>query len=377
MKFYTVENKRKSIFKVFAIYYICMALFCVIRIVSSLGVLPSTTFMNILLTLIIQVGCLGALPFMLYKITFKTKTKNVIEGCNFFRINTASVFISIALGIICFIINIAVSSLFNGFLTFTGYEFKSVGGSADYSTWNFLLDIVLVCVFPAIFEEFLHRGILLQGIKHAGFKQAIVISSLMFALLHFNIQQVFYAFVIGLILGFVSVVAKNIWPSIIIHFLNNFISTYIDYASHRGWLFGDVLNELQLALMNGQSLVIFIVSAIVMLIIVALLGLFVWLLYKQTIIKKVQKVIDKVYDPKTGYISDEPLEINRNQVVRDLLENNTLLNLDYQKMDSPIDMVLPKEKSRYKINSKDKIFMWGAISLGGIVTFFTYIWGMF
>ena len=72
------------------------------------------------------------------------------------------------------------------------------------------VELLLVAILPAFCEEFIHRGVLLQGIKHAGFKKAIVISSLMFGLIHFNIQQFFYAFIIGLILGFVSVVAKNI-----------------------------------------------------------------------------------------------------------------------------------------------------------------------
>lgn len=353
-----------------------MAVFCIIRIIAGLGIIPSTTLNNSILTFAIQVGCLGLLPLTLYCISFKAKPKYLFEECNFFKINISTIFISIILGIICFVINIAVSSLFNGFLTFTGYEFRSSGGVADYSTLNFLLDILLIAILPAIFEEFIHRGILLQGIKHAGFKKAIVLSSLMFALIHFNIQQVFYAFVIGLILGFVSVVAKNIWPAIIIHFINNFISTYLDYAQARNWLFGDVLNNLQSALINGQTWTIFIVSAIIMIIVVCLLCLFIWLLYKQTIIKKVNKVINKVYDPKTGYISNESVEIDRNQVIKDLLENNTLLNLEYQPMDNPIDVVLPKEKTRYKMNSKDMIFMYGAMVLGGLITLFTYIWGL-
>ena len=377
MKFYTVESKKKSIFKIFAIYFSCMALFCIIRIIASLGIIPSNTLNNSLLTVIIQVGCLGVLPFALYCICFKAKPKFLIEECNFFKINIATIFISIALGLMCFVINIAVSSLFNGFLTFTGYRFRSSGGGSDYSTINFFLDVFLVAVLPAIFEEFVHRGLVLQGIKHAGFKKAIVLSSLLFALIHFNIQQVFYAFVIGLILGFVSVVAKNIWPAIIIHFVNNFISTYIDYAQARNWIFGDSLNKLQMALVNGQTLTIFIVSAIIMIIIVCLLCLFIWLLYKQTIIKKVNKVINKVYDSKTGHVSNESVQIDRNQVIKDLLENNTLLNLEYQPMDNPIDIVLPKEKSRYKMNARDMIFMFGAIVLGGLITLFTYIWGLF
>ena len=164
------------------------------------------------------------LPLFLYCLFIKVKPRQVFKSCNFEKIGFLAILISIGLGFLCFIINIAVSSLFSGILTFTGYRYPGVSGDSDYSTGHFFLELLLVAVLPAICEEFTHRGILLQGIKHAGFKKAIVISALMFGLIHFNIQQFFYAFIIGLILGFVSVVAKNIYPAIIIHFINNGIS---------------------------------------------------------------------------------------------------------------------------------------------------------
>jgi hypothetical protein len=75
--------------------------------------------------------------------------------------------------------------------------------------------------------------------------------------------------------------------------------------------------------------------------------------------------------------TNKPLGISSDEMIRDLLENNTLLNLDYRKMDNPIDIVMPKEKSRYKTKPMDKVFMWGGIVLGGLITIFTYIWGLF
>lgn len=377
MKYYTVENNKKSIFKTFAIYYICMAVFCVIRILATLGYMPEAKLGDVVFTLIIQVIVMFLLPFVLYCLLIKVRPRALFKTCNFDKVNFTVILLSFGLGILCFFINIAVSSLFNGILTFTGYRFGSSGGSADYSTANFFLDLFLVAVLPGFCEEFLHRGIVLQGIKHFGFKKAIVISSLLFGLLHFNIQQAMYAFVIGLILGFVSVVAKNIWPAIIIHFTNNAISTYIDYASNRGWLFGDILTNLQNSLVSTQAIWIFIASAVIMIIVVVLLIWFIWLLYKQSIVRKVNKAIDKIYLDDSEAISDDShIVINKRETIKDLLEKNTLLNLTVEKMDNPIDIVMPKEKSRYKETLKDKLFMWGAIVLGGAVTLFTYIWGL-
>ena len=378
MNYYTVEGNKKSIRKVFAIYYICMALFCILRIVASFGAFAEGVGGDILFTFIIQIGILAVLPFLLYMFRLKVKPKEIFQHCNFFKINITVVLISIGLGLICFAINVAVSSLFNGILEFSGYDFKSAGGEvSDWSTGNFFLQLFLVAVLPAICEEFLHRGIVLQGIKHIGFKKAILISSLLFALMHFNVQQVFYAFVIGLILGFVAVVSKNIYPAMIIHFINNAVATYLEFASHRGWIFGDMLDNLTHFLSSTKPLLVFLAVIFAMLIIVALLCLFIWLLYKQSIIRKVNKAINKAYD-NFSVLSKKPIHFgDEHDVMLELLENNTLLNLDFKPMDNPIDIVLPKERSRYKTCRRDRLFLWGSILLGALVTIFTYIWGLF
>ena len=45
-------------------------------------------------------------------------------------------------------------------------------------------------------------------------------------------------------------------------------------------------------------------------------------------------------------------------------------------MDNPIDIVMPKEKSYYKPRPLEKLFMWGAIILGALITIFTFAWGL-
>lgn len=379
MKYYTVENSNKSVNKVFTIYYICMATFCALQVIVSLtGIFNHGIWGDIASTLVIQVLVLLVLPFLLYMWLLKAKPKQIFEHCNFSKINITVVLISLVLGVLAFFINIAVSSLFNGMLTFSGYRFAGGGaGDTDYSVGNFFLQVFLVAVCPAICEEFLHRGILLQGIKHIGFRKAILISSILFGLLHFNIRQVAYATVIGLLMGFISVVAKNIYPAIIVHFVNNFISTYLDFASANKWVFGDWLEKLQTLLISGNSVVIFIVSGLVMIGVVALLCLFIWLLYKQTIIRKVDKALDKAYDSFSVFSRNRPIRVEEQEVIVELLENNTLLNLDIKPLENPIDVVMPKEKSRYKTSFRDNIFMWSAVFLGAIITLFTYIWGLF
>ena len=164
----------------------------------------------------------------------------------------------------------------------------------------------------------------------------------------------------------------------IIHCVNNAISTYLEFASARGWVLGDILDKLQGFLSSNNSVLIFIVIALVMIGVVALLCLFIWLLYKQTIIRKVNKAINKAYDNFSVMSLNNPIHLSdEREVIIDLLENNTLLNLDVKAMDNPIDIVMPKEKSRFKPRPLDKVFMWGAIVMGTLITIFTYTWGLF
>ena len=352
-----------------------MAVFCILRIISSKGIMAGA-WGDFAFTFVVQVLTLFLLPLFLNCVFLEVRPKQVFKSCNFEKINIQTILISFMLGILCFFINVAVSSLFTGILTFTGYRYPGYSAvESNYSIGNFFLQVFTVACLPAFCEEFLHRGIVLQGIKHIGFKKAIVTSSLLFGLLHFNIGQVAYAFVIGLILGFVAVVSKNIFPAMIIHFTNNFISVYLEFAEAKGWAFGDILSKLQSALSSSTGVWVFIGTAIFMIVVVALLCLFIWLLYKQSMLRKVHRVIQEVYySPNLD--NDTHIVIDKENEIKDLLENNTLLNLTYKKMDNPIDIVLPKEKYRYKAKPTDKLFMWTSIILGGLVTLFTYIWGL-
>ena len=164
MKYYTIENKNKSIFKTFAIYYIVMVVFCLVRIVASKGIFPDGKVGEIISSCVIQILVLLLLPFFLYCIMLKVGPKQLIKTCNFFKCNYKVILISFAIGLLCFFVNLAVSSLFNGILSFTGYDFSkfsSGSGSADMSIGNFFIDLFIVAVLPAICEEVLHRGIVL------------------------------------------------------------------------------------------------------------------------------------------------------------------------------------------------------------------------
>lgn len=354
-----------------------MMLFCGVRIAFSLDAFSGLNgkLNDIVFTSIIQIGILFLVPFLLYMALIGVKPKAVFKTCNYQKTTLSVVFVGFGLGIIAFVLNIIVSSIFSGFITFTGYRtpltFTS-GTPADYSFTNFLLQVVLTAILPALCEEFLHRGLLLQGTKHMGFTKAIVISSICFGLIHFNINQVGYAIVIGLIMGYASVVAKNIWVAVIIHFTNNFIAVYLEFAEANRWFLGGYKAIFER--LEGLNFIVLCVVCFVVLCVVAiLLYYFMVLLFKQAILKRLNRAISKVYESGN---TDEPVVVDRDKVVQEVLENNTMLNLDYEEMKSPLDVIMPKQTKVYKLSFKDNIFLICSLFLGGLITIFTYVWGL-
>ena len=378
-KKFKVENNKKSIFKVYFIYFITLMLFCCVRIMSSVGAFDKMSGFSadIVTTLLIQVVVVFLLPVIMYCTFVKVTPKQLIKTCNFYKPQVMVVLISIGLGILCFIINVIVSTIASGILTSLGYSATtSAVAGIDFSVGNLLKDIVLVAVLPAFCEEVLHRGILLQGTKHSGFKRAIILSSLCFALIHLNISQFFFAFVVGIIIGFVSVVSKNIWTAIIIHFTTNALSVYLDYAAYNGWVGGDVLTNLTSALSTYNVFTLFIVCAIFLIVLFIVFAYLIWILYKYAILNKVNRAINSVYTSTDVDVRNSPIRTTKGEAIQELLESNTVLNLDYEEMKNPIDIVMPKQKEVYDETKRDRLFLYGTIILGGLITVFTFIWGV-
>lgn len=87
------------------------------------------------------------------------------------------------------------------------------------------ISIITVCLLAPFLEEMLFRGIILRSFMHNySMFYAILLSSLLFAIFHFNIYQFFGAYILGTFLGWLYVVTKSLWPCIFSHALHNVIS---------------------------------------------------------------------------------------------------------------------------------------------------------
>ena len=110
-----------------------------------------------------------------------------------------------------------------------------------------LMSVLAVAVAPALLEEFVFRGAILGGLLKYGKAFAIFTSALLFGLMHGNLVQIPFAFLAGLIIGFVVVETGSFWSGVLIHFINNLMSVGLDYL--KNYLGDEKTNSLYMLLL--------------------------------------------------------------------------------------------------------------------------------
>lgn len=87
---------------------------------------------------------------------------------------------------------------------------------------EFLQVLTVMALLPAVAEEALFRGVMQPLlIKGSGRHFGIILTSLIFALLHQQFQVLLAIFVLGMVLGYLREWTKSLWVPTLVHFVNN------------------------------------------------------------------------------------------------------------------------------------------------------------
>ena len=156
-------------------------------------------------------------------------------------------------GVFCLFANIAAAYVDSIFTSF-GIDYSIGETDIPKGIFGFLLYALSTAIVPAVLEEFALRGIVLGSLRKFGDTFALITSSLCFGIMHGNFEQIPFAFMAGLILGFVTIKTGSLRVAVFIHFLNNFISVAFSYM--RG------ISETQQNLIYVMLLAVFLVLAL-------------------------------------------------------------------------------------------------------------------
>ena len=112
-----------------------------------------------------------------------------------------------------------LSGLFN-------YDYSNMlNDMIDYN--GMWITVIFVCIVAPIGEEFVFRKLIIDRTHKFGGAVSIFLSALVFGLVHANFYQCYYAFLIGLVLGYVYYSTGKVWYTIALHSVINFVGSVL------------------------------------------------------------------------------------------------------------------------------------------------------
>lgn len=164
--------------------------------------------------------------------------------------------------------------------------------------FNLGTQIFIVCLVPAICEEFTMRGVILSGYKGINVFKAALMNGFMFGLFHMNPEQFFYAFAMGMIFCYIIYYTNSIFSTVIIHFIFNASSIIPNY-----FMSPNYANNTMKLLQNKSFMTITLISSFFMAVMFMVISIFLIYLLAEVNNKKFIFINGKMAD-------DDSLEIN-------------------------------------------------------------------
>ncbi len=128
-----------------------------------------------------------------------------------------------------------VSNIFFAYVQMFGVNVNDLSQPIPNTPGSLILYFFTVVIGAPLFEELLFRGVFLTHHLKYGCWHAIIVSGILFGLVHQNHQQMFFAAALGILFGYIDVKAGSIIPSIIAHVtvnLYSFIMTFFLYFTN-------------------------------------------------------------------------------------------------------------------------------------------------
>jgi len=190
------------------------------------------------------------IPFCFYLLFTKQKQSEVLKWRPLGSENALLV-IGISL---CVIPMVHLISYLSSFVFFPVINLLMV----DLTIHPMWLSLLVVAVFPSLFEEFLMRGAIYSEYEGVSIKKAAIMTGLFFGIMHLNFHQAIYAGAFGVLYAYILFYTRSIWAPILLHFINNGLAVVLAYSeAYTTWY--DNLSENPLmfvAIIGGISLIL-------------------------------------------------------------------------------------------------------------------------
>ncbi len=150
------------------------------------------------------------------------------------KTNYINIALCIILGIGLVYFTAPIINIVSYLISLTGIDIQTGIDMPLTGIGDLVLALLMIALLPAISEELIYRGIIFNGLKKWGKWPAILLSALLFCLMHGAVEQFTYTFILGIVLGYLMWETGALWLCMLVHFVNNavvLISMYVAPAS--------------------------------------------------------------------------------------------------------------------------------------------------
>ena len=84
--------------------------------------------------------------------------------------------------------------------------------------------VLVLCVQPAVFEELAFRGVIQDLLSQPlGTRDSVIVSAVLFMVLHLTVLSFPHLFLLGLVLGYIRWRSGSLYPCMLLHFTHNLL----------------------------------------------------------------------------------------------------------------------------------------------------------
>lgn len=168
------------------------------------------------------------LPFVIYSISYKIPPRVILPNK---KISKKLAVAGIGVGLGVSVIGMYSANLLYGFFYVLGKVPTMPDFSLNNNIWSNIFLFLQVVILAPVLEEIVFRGIVMQSMRRFGDTFALIMSSMIFSLIHANFVQSPNAFLMGIVIGYFVLRSGSIKIGIYIHVVNNFLSFAMDILS--------------------------------------------------------------------------------------------------------------------------------------------------
>jgi len=145
------------------------------------------------------------------------------------KIDGKSLVFTLSIAVVTMICFAPLTDLFMYAIQSMGYKYQA--SSIDVSNFGlYIVSLIVHCAVPAITEEMLFRGTICAGLESKNKHMAVMVSAVIFMLMHGWPVQTMHQIILGIVFGFLIIATHNIWITILVHFFNNAIAVTMLYV---------------------------------------------------------------------------------------------------------------------------------------------------